>query len=130
MISGQVHAMFDAMPTALPQVKAGRLRAVAVTTARRSPQLPDLPTVAESGLAGYEAAGWFGYAAPARTPKDVVATLNREIVRILALPDVRERLVAQGADPVGDTPEEFAQYIRSEAAKWGRVIKALNLKIE
>jgi tripartite-type tricarboxylate transporter receptor subunit TctC len=130
MISGQVHAMFDAMPTALPQVKAGRLRAVAVTTARRSPQLPELPTVAESGLAGFEAAGWFGFAAPARTPKDVVATLNREIVRILALPEVRERLVAQGAEPVGDTPEEFAQYIRSEAAKWGRVIKALNLKIE
>jgi tripartite-type tricarboxylate transporter receptor subunit TctC len=130
MISGQVHVMFDAMPTALPQVKAGRLRAVAVTTAKRSPQMPELPTVAESGVAGFEAAGWFGYAAPARAPKDVVATLNKEIVRILALTDVRERLVAQGAEPVGDTPEEFAQYIKSEAAKWGKVIKALNLKIE
>ena len=129
MISGQVHAMFDAMPTALPQIKANRLRAVAVTTAKRSPQLPDLPTVAES-LPGFEAAGWFGYAAPARTPQEVVAVLNKEIVRILALPEVKERLLAQGAEPVGDTPEQFAQYIKSEAAKWGKVIRTLNLKIE
>jgi tripartite-type tricarboxylate transporter receptor subunit TctC len=129
MISGQVHAMFDAMPTALPQIKANRLRAVAVTTAKRSPQLPDLPAIAES-LPGFEAAGWFGFAAPARTPKEVVAVLNKEIVRILALPDVKERLIAQGAEPVGDTPEEFARYIKSEAAKWGKVIRTLNLKIE
>jgi tripartite-type tricarboxylate transporter receptor subunit TctC len=129
MIAGQVHVMFDAMPTALPQIKAGRLRAIAVTTAKRSPQLPDLPTVGES-LPGFEATGWFGYAAPARTPKEVVVTLNKEIVRILALPDVRERLIAQGAEPVGDTSEQFAQYIKSEAAKWGKVIKTLNLKIE
>lgn len=130
MISGQVQVMFDAMPTALPQVKANRLRALAVTTAKRSPQLPDAPTVAEAALPGYEAAGWFGYAAPARTPKEIVDKLNKEIVRILALPEVKERLIAQGADPVGDTPEQFAQYIRAEAAKWGRVIKALNLKID
>ncbi|HEX3137298.1 MAG TPA: tripartite tricarboxylate transporter substrate-binding protein, partial [Casimicrobiaceae bacterium] len=130
MIAGQVHAMFDAMPTALPQIKANRLRAIAVTTAKRSPQLPELPTIAEAGVPGFEAAGWFGYAAPARTPKEIVATLNREVVRILALPDVRERLIAQGAEPVGDTPEQFAQYIKAEAAKWGKVIKTLNLKIE
>jgi tripartite-type tricarboxylate transporter receptor subunit TctC len=129
MIAGQVHVMFDAMPTALPQIKAGRLRAVAVTTAKRSPQMPELPTVGET-VPGFEAAGWFGYAAPARTPKEVVAALNKEIVRILALPDVKERLIAQGAEPVGDTPEQFAQYIKSEAAKWGKVIKTLNLKIE
>ena len=129
MIAGQVPVMFDAMPTALPQIKAGRLRAVAVTTAKRSPQMPELPTVGET-VPGFEAAGWFGYAAPARTPKEVVAALNKEIVRILALPDVRERLIAQGAEPVGDTPEQFAQYIKSEAAKWGKVIKTLNLKIE
>ena len=129
MIAGQVHVMFDAMPTALPQIKAGRLRPVAVTTAKRSPQLPELPTVGET-VPGFEAAGWFGYAAPARTPKEVVAALNKEIVRILALPDVRERLIAQGAEPVGDTPEQFALYIKSEAAKWGKVIKTLNLKIE
>lgn len=130
IIGGQVHAMFDAMPTALPQVKAGKLRALAVTTAQRSSQLPELPTVAEAGVPGFEAAGWFGFAAPAGTPKDVVNKLNKEIVRILNLPDVKERLIAQGAEPVGDTPEEFAKYIRAEAAKWGKVIKALNLKIE
>jgi len=130
MISGQVHVMFDAMPTALPQVKANRLRTVAVTTAKRSLQMPELPTVAEAGLPGYEAAGWFGYAAPARTPRDIIGKLNTEIVRILKLPDVRERLIAQGAEPVGDSPEEFAKFIQSEAAKWGKVIRALNLKIE
>ena len=130
MISGQVHVMFDAMPTALPQVKANRLRPLAVTTAKRSLQMPELPTVAEAGLPGYEAAGWFGYAAPARTPRDIIGKLNTEIVRILKLPDVRERLVAQGAEPVGDSPEEFAKFIQSEAAKWGKVIRALNLKIE
>jgi len=130
MISGQVHVMFDAMPTALPQVKANRLRPVAVTTAKRSLQMPELPTVAEAGLPGYEAAGWFGYAAPARTPRDIIGKLNTEIVRILKLPDVRERLIAQGAEPVGDSPEEFAKFIQSEAAKWGKVIRALNLKIE
>jgi tripartite-type tricarboxylate transporter receptor subunit TctC len=130
MIGGQVHAMFDAMPTALPQVKAGKLRALAVTTAQRSSQFPALPTVAEAGVPGFEAAGWFGFAAPAGTPKDVVNKLNKEIVRILNLPDVKERLIAQGAEPVGDTPEEFAKYIKAEATKWGKVIKTLNLKIE
>jgi tripartite-type tricarboxylate transporter receptor subunit TctC len=92
--------------------------------------MPELPTVAEAGLPGYEAAGWFGYAAPARTPRDIIGKLNTEIVRILKLPDVRERLIAQGAEPVGDSPEEFAKFIQSEAAKWGKVIRALNLKIE
>ncbi len=130
MIGGQVHAMFDAMPTALPQVRAGKLRALAVTTAQRSSQLPELPTVAEAGVPGFEAAGWFGFAAPAGTPKDVVNKLNKEIVRILNLPDVKERLIAQGAEPVGDTPEKFAKYIKAEAAKWGKVIRTLNLKIE
>ncbi len=129
MISGQVQAMFDAMPTALPQVKANRLRAIAVTTAKRSAQIPELPAIAES-LPGFEAAGWFGFAAPAKTPAPVVAALNKEIVRILALPDVRERLIQQGAEPVGDTPEQFAQYIKAEAAKWGKLVKSLNLKID
>jgi len=130
IISGQVHLMFDAMPTALPQVKAGKLRALAVTTAKRSSQLPDLPTIAEAGVPGFEASGWFGFAAPAGTPRAVVRKLNTELVRILNLPEVKERLIGLGAEPVGDTPEEFAAFIRAEAAKWGKVIKALNLKIE
>jgi tripartite-type tricarboxylate transporter receptor subunit TctC len=130
MISGQVHVMFDAMPTAQPQIKAGKLRALAVTTAKRAPQMPELPTIAESGLPGYEAVGWFGYASAAKTPRAIVDKLNAEIVRILNVPEVKERLMAQGAEPVGDTPEEFARFISAEAAKWGKLIRALALKIE
>jgi tripartite-type tricarboxylate transporter receptor subunit TctC len=130
MIAGQVQVMFDGMPTALPQIKAGKLRALGVTTAKRSPQLPEVPTIAEAGLPGYEAAGWFGFAAPAKTPKGVIDRLNTEIVRILNLPDVKERLVAQGADPVGDTPEQFEVFRRAEMAKWGKIIKALNLTLD
>jgi len=130
IISGQVHAMFDAIPTALPQIKTNRLRPLAVTTAKRSSALPDLPTIAEAGLPGYEAVGWFGFAAPAGTPREIVAKLNQEIVRILSIPEVRERLLAQGAEPVGDSPEAFAKFIQSEAVKWGKLVKALGLKIE
>jgi tripartite-type tricarboxylate transporter receptor subunit TctC len=130
IISGQVHAMFDAMPTALPQIKSNRLRPLAVTTAKRSSALPDLPTVAEAGVPGYEAIGWSGFAAPAGTPREVVAKLNQEIVRILKIPEVRERLLAQGAEPVGDSPEAFARFIQSEAVKWGKLVKGLGLKID
>ena len=130
IISGQVQLMFDGMPTAMPQIKAGKLRPLAVTTARRSAQLPELPTVAEAGLPGYEAVGWFGFAAPAGTPREIVGKLNREIVRILNLPEVRERLIGLGAEPVGDSPEQFAQFIKAEAAKWGKLVRALGLKIE
>ena len=130
IISGQVQLMFDGMPTAMPQIKAAKLRPLAVTTARRSAQLPELPTVAEAGLPGYEAVGWFGFAAPAGTPREIVGKLNREIVRILNLPEVRERLIGLGAEPVGDSPEQFAQFIKAEAAKWGKLVRALGLKIE
>jgi len=130
IISGQVHLMFDGMPTALPQVKAGRLRALGVTSRKRSALLPDVPTIAEAALPGYEAVGWFGFAAPAGTPRDVVIKLNREIVRILHLPDVRERLVAQGAEPVGNSPEEFSKFVKAETAKWGKLVQGLGIKIE
>ncbi|MBC7781265.1 MAG: tripartite tricarboxylate transporter substrate binding protein [Proteobacteria bacterium] len=130
ILGGQVQMMFDGMPTALPQIKAGRLRALAVTTARRSALMPDLPTMAEAGLPGYEAAGWFGFAAPAKTPPVTITVLNREIVKILRGPEVRDRLIQQGAEPVGDTPEEFGTFIRAEAAKWGKIIKALGIKAD
>jgi tripartite-type tricarboxylate transporter receptor subunit TctC len=130
IISGRVHLMFDIMPTALPQVKAGKLRALAVTTAKRSAQLPELPTVAEAGVPGFDCAGWYGFAAPAGTPNDVVTKLNKEIVRILHLPDVTQRLIELGAEPVGDTPEEFATFIKAESVKWGNLVRALNLKLE
>jgi tripartite-type tricarboxylate transporter receptor subunit TctC len=130
MIGGQVHVMFDATLTALPQIKAAKLRPLGVTTLKRSAQLPDVPTIAEAGLPGYEAVGWFGFAAPAKTPKAVIDKLNAEIVRILGIPEVRERLISLGAEPVGDTPEEFERYRKAEMVKWGKLIKALNLTLD
>ena len=102
---------------------AGRLRAIAITGARRSPAVPELPTLAESGLPGYEAASWYGVLAPARTQRAIIERLNREIVTITRLPDVRERLVADGAEPAGNSPEEFAAYIKQELARWAKVLK-------
>lgn len=130
IMGGQVQLMFDGMPTALPQVKAGRLRALGVTAAKRAAQLPDLLTIAEAGLPGYEAVGWFGFAAPAGTPKDVVNRLSKEIVRILNLPEVRERLLAIGAEPVGSSPEAFSKFVKAEMAKWGGIVKRLNIKLD
>jgi tripartite-type tricarboxylate transporter receptor subunit TctC len=130
ILGGRVDLMFDIMPTALPQITAGKLRALAVTTARRSAQLPDLPTVSEAGVPGFECAGWYGFAAPAGTPKDVVNKLNKEIVRILHLPEVTQRLIELGAEPVGDSPEQFAEFIKAEAVKWGTLVKALNIKLD
>jgi len=127
IVSGRTSLMFDGMPTALPQVKAGKMRALGVTAAKRSPLLPDLPTIAEAGLPDYEVAGWNGFAAPAGTPNPVVNKLNQEIVRILNLPDMKERLRSHGVEPVGSTPEEFARLIKSEAVKWGKVVKALGI---
>jgi len=101
LFSGQVQVMFDGIPPALPHIRAGRLRALAVATARRSQLLPELPTVAEAGLPGYDVQGWNGFAGPARTPKEIIARLNRETARVLAMPDVREQLLAMGAEPVG-----------------------------
>lgn len=130
LIGGQVQVMFDGLPTALPQIKAGRLRALGVTASQRSQLLPELPTIAESGLPGFVAVNWFGFAATAGAPKATVSKLNREIVRILSLPDVKERLLALGAEPVGNSPEEFARFIKSEAARWGKIVKALGLKAD
>src|SRR5216684_3462965 len=130
LMGGQVQLMFDNMPTALPHVKAGRLRALAVTSAKRSPAMPDLPTIAEAGVAGYEAESWFGVLAPAGTPSAIVTKLNGEIVRILGLPEIKERLLSQGAEPVGNSPEQFAAHITAEMAKWGNVVKASGAQVD
>ena len=130
LLGGQVSMMFDNMPSVLPHVKAGKLRALGVTSARRSPAAPDIPTIAESGVPGYEVDSWFGILAPAGTPKEIVAKLNAEIVKILQRPEVRERLAEQGAVPVGDTPDQFAEHIRRETAKWARVVKASGAKVD
>ncbi|MDB5926397.1 MAG: hypothetical protein JWN13_5333 [Betaproteobacteria bacterium] len=123
LLAGRVQVMFNSAVSILPQVRSGKLRAVAMTAAKRSAAMPDLPTVAESGVPGYEAASWYGVLAPAATPRPIVQKLNSEIVRIARTPDVRERLAADGADPVGSSPEEFAAYIKRELARWARVIE-------
>jgi tripartite-type tricarboxylate transporter receptor subunit TctC len=130
LLGGQVQIMFSTMPPALPHVKDGKLRALAVTSLKRSPAAPDLPTLTQAGLPGFEANTWHGVVLPAGAPAEVIGKLNREIVTILHLPDVVERLSAQGAEPVGSTPEEFAAYIRSETAKWAKVVRESGAKAE
>ncbi len=128
LLSGQVQLMFSSTVAILPQVRAGRLRSLALTSARRVPALPDVPTVAESGVAGYETASWYGVLAPAGTPQPIVDRLNREIVRIVQLPEVRERLAAEGAEPVGNSPGEFVAYIKRELARWATVIRQARIQ--
>ena len=124
LIAGNVDIMFDNIPSAINFIKAGRLKALAVTSAKRSPALPDLPTVAEAAnLPGYEATSWFGILVPANTPPDLVRLINTEAVRAINSPAVREKYAAMGAEPVGNTPEQFANFIKSEIAKWTRVVK-------
>jgi tripartite-type tricarboxylate transporter receptor subunit TctC len=130
LISGQVQMMSGDLSTLLPHVRSGRMRALAVTAARRSSLLPNIPTVAEAGVPGYEASGWFGVLVPAGTPQTIVTRLNSAIVKGLDASDSRERLAALGGEVAGDTPEHFAAHIRTEAAKWSKLIKALGLKNE
>jgi tripartite-type tricarboxylate transporter receptor subunit TctC len=130
LLGGQVSMMFDNMPSGLPHVKAGKLRALGVTSAKRSAAAPEIPTIAESGVPGYEVDSWFGILAPAGTPREIVNKLNVEIVRILRMPEVKQRLAEQGAEPVGNTPEQFAEHIRKETIKWARVVKASGAKVD
>ena len=130
LMAGNVSVMWDNLPASMPYIKAGRLRAIAITTAQRYPAFPELPTVAESGVPGYEASAWFGVVAPTATPREVIARLNSEINRAVNLPDMKERFAQQGATPASGTPEDFATWIRAEIAKWGKVVKASGAKVE
>ena len=130
LVSGQVQMMSGDLSTLLPHVRSGRMRALAVTSAKRSSLLPDMPTIAEAGVPGYEASGWFGVLVPAGTPQSIVERLNSVMVKGLASPDARERLGAFGGDVAVGTPEQFATHIRTEAAKWSKLIRALGLKAE
>jgi tripartite-type tricarboxylate transporter receptor subunit TctC len=130
LIGGQIALMFSPASSVLAQIKSGRLRALAVTTAVRLPSLPELPTVAESGLPGFETVTWFGFVVPAATARDIVGKLNSEIVKVLAQPEIRRQFAAQGIDVIGGTPEQFAAYIRAEIAKWARVIKESGARAE
>jgi tripartite-type tricarboxylate transporter receptor subunit TctC len=127
---GQVSVMFDTLLSAMPQIKSGRLKALAVTSAKRSASAPELPTVAESGVPGYEAVAWSGLLAPAHTPPEIVAKLNTEINVILSQPDVQKRFLNDGAEPLGGSPEKFSAHIGSEVRKWAAVAKLSGAKVD
>jgi tripartite-type tricarboxylate transporter receptor subunit TctC len=126
-LAGQIPFMFDPVITSLQYVKAGRLKALASTGARRSPQAPEVPTMAESGLPGFEVTAWYGLVAPAKTPRDIVAQIGKATGEVLRAGEVRDRLVATGTEVVGGTPDEFDAHIRREIAKWEKVLKAARI---
>src|SRR5215472_6606805 len=130
LVGGQVQLMFDNLPSSLQQIKGGKLRAIAVTSAQRSPALPDIPTIAESGLPGFEATSWFGVLAPAGTPPGIISRLNAEIDKWLQGDSGKAQLLEQGALPAGGTPDEFAAYIRAETEKWAKVVKLSGAKVD
>ncbi|MFN7086114.1 MAG: tripartite tricarboxylate transporter substrate binding protein [Burkholderiales bacterium] len=130
LLAGQVQLASMGFPTATPHVKSGRLRAIAVTGAARSPLLPDVPTVSEEGLPGFDVTSWYGVFAPAATPQDIVAKLNAEIGQVMANAEVRQRLAAMGAEPAAKTPAAFAAYVREEIAKWAKVVRESGAKID
>jgi len=130
LLSGRVQLMFSSVVAILAHIKAEKLRGLAVTGARRLPSMPDLPTIAESGLPGYEASSWYGVLAPAGTPREIVARLNAELVKALAQPEVRTSLLAEGAEPIGGSPEQFAAHIRSEMERLGKLIREAKIRLE
>ncbi|MGE5522384.1 MAG: tripartite tricarboxylate transporter substrate binding protein [Rhodospirillaceae bacterium] len=129
-IGGQVDAFLPTIISGSPQVKNGKVRAIGVTTLKRSPLLPEIPTIAEQGFPGFEVSGWYGALTPAGTPKEIVSYLQREIAKVLRSPDVKEKLAAQGAEGVGNTPEQFSAYVQSEAVKWGKVVKRVGVRVD
>jgi tripartite-type tricarboxylate transporter receptor subunit TctC len=128
LIAGNVQLMFASMPSAIGHVRASKLRAIAVTSVKRSIALPDLPTVAESGLADFETTAWQGMFAPAGTPPRIIATLNSEVARAVRSPDLRDRLVTEGSEPVGNSPNEFSAYVKREIKRWSDVVKATGMR--
>ena len=130
LLGGEVQAIFSTAATAIPQMKAGKIRGLAVTTAKRAGMMPDLPTIAEAGVPGYEANNWYGLLAPAKTPRAIVNRLNAESVKILNTQALRDIYFVQGLEPIPSTPEAFGEYIRSELAKWAKLVRAAGVKPE
>lgn len=129
LLAGRVDMLFANSAVGVSQVNAGKVRALAVTSAKRLPLMPDLPTVAEAGVPGYEAVQWFGILAPAGTPREIVSRLHRDLVQVMRDEDTKKRFAADGADPVfSKTPEEFAAFMRAELAKWAKVVKGANIE--
>jgi tripartite-type tricarboxylate transporter receptor subunit TctC len=130
LLSGQVHALVSTMPSATPHVKSGRVRALAVASAQRAPALPQVPTFDESGFRGFEASAWNAVLAPAGTPDEIIRRLNSAIVSIVRTPDISEKLAGQGAEPIGDSAEQFNRYLQAEVAKWAKVVKASGARLD
>ncbi len=130
VVAGHIEVYFGAMVSVLPHVKNGRLRPLAVTSLKRAAVMPNLPTLDEQGLKGFETGSWFGMAAPAGTPREIIAKLHGEVVRIIKLPEVTERIAAEGADFIGSTPEEFSEFVKAEIVKWGKVVKLSGAKVD
>jgi tripartite-type tricarboxylate transporter receptor subunit TctC len=130
ILGGQVEVVFHNAPVLLPHVKSGALRGLGITSAKRNPSAPELPPIAEAGVPGFEVTAWFGYMAPANTPPAIINKIHADVVKAMALPDVRERMLTQAAEPVGGTPQEYAAFISSEIAKWAKVVKQSGAKVE
>jgi len=128
MLAGHTAVMAATILTGMPQIRAGRLRPLGITSKARSPVAPEIPTIAEAGLPGFESVQWYALLAPAKTPRDIVTRLHAEMVRVLQQPEIRQRFAADGADPVGNTPEEFAQFIQSELVKWAKVARGAGIE--
>jgi tripartite-type tricarboxylate transporter receptor subunit TctC len=129
VMAGQVTMLFDNAPSSIPFIEQGKLRAIAVTSTKRLPNLPDVPTIDEAGVKGYESLSWSGIMAPAGTPRRVVERLNTAIEKVLRDPDVKQRFIGLGVEPVGGPPEAFARHIRAESEKWSRVVKTANITL-
>jgi tripartite-type tricarboxylate transporter receptor subunit TctC len=130
LLTGQTSLLFATMPTVLPQVQAGRLKALAVTSSSRSPAAPELPTIAEAALPGYSVTNWIGIFAPAGTPRDIVQKLNGEIIRTMQAPDIQKRLVNEGAKFTAATPDQFGVFVKAEMAKWAKVVKEAGIRVD
>jgi tripartite-type tricarboxylate transporter receptor subunit TctC len=130
LVGGEAHMMFSNLLTSMPHVRSGRLRVLAVSTAKRSPQMPELPTVAESGVPGYDVTPWYGILGPARLPQAIVAKWNREVARVIALPEMGARFIAQGIDLEASTPDAFGQLIKAEVPKWRKIVKDSGARVD
>jgi len=130
LMGGQIQAMFDNLVALMPHFKSGKLIPIAVTTSKRHPQLPDVPTLSEAGVKGFEAVAWFGIVAPPGTPKDIINKLNIEIVKILNTPEIRQRLIDGGSDVIGNSPDDADRFLKSEIKKWGVVVRSAKISAE
>jgi len=130
LLGGEIAVYMSSIQPAIPMLKAGRVRALGVTSAKRIPSLPDVPTIAESGLPGYEVTNWYGVMAPAGVPKDVLTKIHADVERALKQKDVQQRFEAEGGDPTPTTPEQFAAFIKNEVVKWGKAVKESGAKVE